>query len=799
MKSVTEAQWEVLEYFIIKESNQIEDYLKRKEWDNNLKKTPFKTYPAKIEEEIKKITGNEVSRVTAQKACQSFLEMHILEVLDKETGKHLKGRDVEPYVLKSDLRSIRKIVALIFDRTFNQSNKKYQFSYLDAMKLLNNYYFTYNINESLVKEVLAEKNIAIKRSFQILDWDLKSAQRLLEIYKVNDEGVTISEIDKNAATNIMLQVVDESEKKNKDAENSMIRRLAGYCNDFLEFVSEHKSTELSNYETRAMRLFEDFRSGGLLVPNEFQYHNEWPLSWGILTIPLCSNETTIIERITKVKKANYQDFYYVYHAEGIIKLSLIVDLVIAKYDATIWSLQEIETFLELDHGSGLSLHFENECDQFKTKWKKIVEDNDNEFDSNLSGKLLDDIKILNDGLKADLNKLTETYDADNSDLWSKIRKIESDLQFMPKDAKKHSTIEDITNDYIKNNYKTILDEHETKFEYEKVILPILALIHASPMALNEFLNGNWESSEMEFDPSFGVEQLNKSTLLSKLIQIASINLLMYPKTLTKGIIESAGMEHFNLPNNSHSQSEYYSKMDVNEYWKIYDQMHKDWYNNLTYSEIKSYEPTFLKLKLKQLYEIQYKLSFSTDSSSNADAPIYSKIDIRNHPDFDLHFLKVGDIRDSVGIIEKLRSEERSFVYIMNKFSTRMQNKLKFIDTSTQPSLSFIKEITQELNNVLLQPDFYSKDIFGYILDDKEDIKSEFEKRISNKYPSKEVMKLINIDMRYHINTFSSNKYIFLKLMKDEFHPWVLEDDVEQFEELLQRCAMYDEKQIKSQN
>jgi hypothetical protein len=792
MKCISEKRWKVLEYFIIKESEQIEKYIRNKEWDREQERITFKRYPAKIAEEIQRITGMKITPDPIKKACEFFQEMQIIEELDAEMGDHRKCRDINPFALRSDLKALRKTVELIFERAFDQSSQTNNFFYPEAMKLLDNYYFTYNINESLVKDVLAEKNIVIKRYFHILDWDMRSAQRLLKIHKANDEGIPISKIDKNAATNMMRQVVDESEKKNKDAESSMIHRLTGYCNDFLEFVSEHKSTELLNYETRAMKLFEDFRSDGLIFPNEFQYHNDWPLSWGRLTIPLCNDKTTITERITKIKKANFRDFYYVYHAEGIIEFSIIVDLVISKYYGIIRSLQTIGEYLELGTKPDLSLKFENELDHFKTKWKKIVEDNDNEYDSNLSGKLLEDIENMNDRLKADLRKLEEIYDADSSDLGSKIGRIEFDLQFMAKDAEKHSTIEDLTNDYIKNNYKTILEEHEIKFEYEKVILPILALIHASPMALNEFLNGSWESSELEFDTSFGVEQLNKSILLSKLIQVASINLLMYPKTFTKGIIESAGMEHFNLPNHSHSQSEYHSKMDVNEYWKMIEQMNDDWYNNLTYSEIKSYEPTFLKLKLKQLYEIQYKLSFSTDSSSNADAPIYSKIDIRNHPDFDLYFLKVGDVIDYVDIIEKLRSQERPFAHITNKLSTRMQNKLRFIDTSTQPSLTFLKELTLELNNVLLQPDFYNENVFGYILDEKENIKSEFEERISNKYPSKEVMKLVNIGMQYHIGTFNSNKYIFLKLMNDEFHPWIIKDDVERYELFLQRCAVDDE-------
>jgi hypothetical protein len=59
-------------------------------------------------------------------------------------------------------------------------------------------------------------------------------------------------------------------------------------------------------------------------------------------------------------------------------------------------------------------------------------------------------------------------------------------------------VKELKLDYVKNNYSNLINEHYSIFEYEKLILPILALIHTSPRALNEFLNGEWKSFDLLF-------------------------------------------------------------------------------------------------------------------------------------------------------------------------------------------------------------------------------------------------------------------------------------------------------------
>lgn len=69
------------------------------------------------------------------------------------------------------------------------------------------------------------------------------------------------------------------------------------------------------------------------------------------------------------------------------------------------------------------------------------------------------------------------------------------------------TVVDLNSDYLEDyswllSYRSGIDEHYTRYEYEKWILPILALIRASPEALKEFLFGDWKPYGLEPSESY---------------------------------------------------------------------------------------------------------------------------------------------------------------------------------------------------------------------------------------------------------------------------------------------------------
>ncbi len=777
-KRISEKQWRILEYFIIEESKKIEIYLGNKKRNNKEEISHFKTYPGKIERTIEEMT-----RVTAIKACELFADMGILEKLEKEPGEHLKGGDITPYSLSSKIKSFRILIKLILEGSFKKIYLDKSLSYPEAMDLLDNYYFTYNINDSLIREVLAEKGVTITRFFSPMDFDLKSAQRLIDL---DEKNYGISE-GKKDVTEIIESMVNRFEEEAKKTERSHINNLTEFCNGFLEMVNDSTNSiesGLQNYENLAVRLIERFDDSRSYVSPSFGS----PLEDVKLQLPVFCDGMSNIEKINRIKEDNFHTFYYLLYGDNAISFSKVLRTVLSYNEQILEKLREIESFLRLSNDY-LSDNYSAEMNEFEDKWKSQIDINKDEYNPNYSAKLLEDLKAMYSNLPDSLEKLMEEYNRDY-DLESMIRNIDNCYNIMEKEVLKHSGIKNLNNEFINNNFDTILTEHYQKFEYEKIIVPVLSLIHTSPLALNELLNGEWDCFNLSI---LDRDKLENSDFLTKLIHIAVINLLVYPKILKKGIVQCAGMEHAKYPDHSQIMSTYKPNLTIQNFREFEHTLFKDWYDNMDFTEFKSIEPTFLQIKLKQFYEIRYKLSFLAEYKSESNTTVYSKAELKINSE--LEVLKVSHIKDPVAMILKLKSDNSKFAYIRNMFSTQMQNKVLFINDAVRPSMSFVKELFGELNNVIMNPDFYEDGIFDDVLPKKEGNRSVLKSHLNQQLANSEIVQMVNEDPLYHRWFLGDNRYLLEKSFENEIESGY----PEHFEKYLDRRAEKNNRKSKIKN
>lgn len=168
---LTDKEFKVLLYFIMQQgSKPIIQICKDGE-------KHFLSYPAKIEKDLRK----EISRVWAANICKKFEEKRILghEDIRPRRQKNL----TEHYFLKSDYIALVKVIKAIVET----ANPK------DCTWILAQSYFQKNINESLVKKVLAERNVVINRSLDIWYWNPVESQRLYDEYFKEIESFEILE------------------------------------------------------------------------------------------------------------------------------------------------------------------------------------------------------------------------------------------------------------------------------------------------------------------------------------------------------------------------------------------------------------------------------------------------------------------------------------------------------------------------------------------------------------------------------------------------------------------------------
>jgi hypothetical protein len=182
-EKMNEKDWIVVEYFIRHESsllNREKPFVKNptiKKCKDN--KEHFLAYAKKIHND----THSMISNVWAKKVCQKMVN---LGVLDYEMIRPPRQKnDTEHYYLRSDPSSFRKVIRFVIENMY--PNLWYIFSQA---------YFQKNINESLIREILSEKKVEIRRCIDLWNWDPKEAKDIFKRYFSEYSGTSNLSFDK---------------------------------------------------------------------------------------------------------------------------------------------------------------------------------------------------------------------------------------------------------------------------------------------------------------------------------------------------------------------------------------------------------------------------------------------------------------------------------------------------------------------------------------------------------------------------------------------------------------------------
>jgi hypothetical protein len=204
-KMLTNGQQIVLAYFLRNESNVLEELEKRNTREDHAEsdfEDISKKYRARVEElmkkytkedpivydfedgskhfmsypgRIEKYTNKRISKSGAIKVCKK------LEEIDLLSSKRLKspgnGGWTTHYYIKTDYNTFKRIIGMLTEL----SDETYVFM------ALNSYYCRRFINASLVKKVLSEKNVEIKKLFRLWDFSPNDAQILYDNYYSNSQ------------------------------------------------------------------------------------------------------------------------------------------------------------------------------------------------------------------------------------------------------------------------------------------------------------------------------------------------------------------------------------------------------------------------------------------------------------------------------------------------------------------------------------------------------------------------------------------------------------------------------------
>lgn len=177
---LTEKEFEVILYFIENESGWIRGSTKPIIKICKDGQKHFMAYPAKIEKDLRK----EISRVWAANICKKLEEKGILD--HENLLPPRQKNKTEHYYLRSDYHAFNKVVKVIVDTAASK----------DRIWIFARSYFQEKINESLVKTVLAERNVVIGRNLDLWFWKPIEAQNLFDKYfkeNVDSEKMSFKE------------------------------------------------------------------------------------------------------------------------------------------------------------------------------------------------------------------------------------------------------------------------------------------------------------------------------------------------------------------------------------------------------------------------------------------------------------------------------------------------------------------------------------------------------------------------------------------------------------------------------
>ena len=305
-------------------------------------------------------------------------------------------------------------------------------------------------------------------------------------------------------------------------------------------------------------------------------------------------------------------------------------------------------------------------------------------------------------------------------------------------------------------FQSGINSHYEDFQYRELILPILSLIHSSPEALNEFINGNWKTFNLDFNLCNDSEG---SDFLSNLFFVAWKDIITNLQIQKNGIAKIVFSRAF-LSNAS----------STSIHPNIFQDLRTAYYNSLSFEKMEKMENSDIIIRLKHLYEIYFNMRFIASDERKNESMMSVRYFIEYSPEIAFSLLTINDIIDSKGLISKLKDEKNPlYNYIRSKLSNYMQNIILYYDTENEPSVEFQKLIVDDLNSAIIGGDFYDKKAFMDIVSPNDEILNKTIKILSEYHYSKNEI----INMKYEIDYTSSlviiqeNRYLLEKVFPKE--------------------------------
>ena len=150
--------------------------------DKKTNKSRFYSYPKRIEKDFK-ASYTKVSSTWARRICE---DLESLGILGHEMRKAARQRQpTEHYFLRYGFEPFRKVIKVLFE---NRNVNGFSCS-------LSQEYIQSHIDENLVLAILAERNVEMFRSLNLVDWAPSEAEKVYSLY-YTQKNKTASEWEK---------------------------------------------------------------------------------------------------------------------------------------------------------------------------------------------------------------------------------------------------------------------------------------------------------------------------------------------------------------------------------------------------------------------------------------------------------------------------------------------------------------------------------------------------------------------------------------------------------------------------
>ena len=278
----------VLKYFIKKEGQTIRNWFETRESDRKGEFQHFIQHAEHVTQNMKDIT-----KPTVISACKTFDEMEIFGSQLKIP--HLQSPERKHFYLKSDLETIRKLVEMIIEK----------FDRPEIIYLLGHEYFMHNINESLIKQVLAEKEVMIKRRIPILEWNEIQLKEMISSQEKYEEKV-YGRIEKKDFHKSLKKSIDYYEEENRQSERDHLKELRGFCNAYIEKIGNDTKGDINNYyvDKEIIGLLRSKENSQYITPHKFSLWNFGFDDTIKINLPVFRDDVEKEEVVKKIYSAN---------------------------------------------------------------------------------------------------------------------------------------------------------------------------------------------------------------------------------------------------------------------------------------------------------------------------------------------------------------------------------------------------------------------------------------------------------------------------------------------------------------